>query len=374
MQPVDHEITLAEMDALLMRRALALAENGRGAVEPNPLVGCVIARQGVVLSEGFHRRFGQPHAEVEALANTLDDLAGATMYVTLEPCCHHGKTPPCVDAILASGIRRVVVAMEDPFALVQGAGIARLRAAGIQVDVGSGGDDARSLNAPYLHRLRTTCPWIVGKWAMSLDGRIATRTGESRWISSAASRALVHQLRGCMDAIIVGSGTVAIDNPLLTARPGGPRVATRIVLASRATIPSDCQLVTTAREAPVMIVVSSAAKQEDCRRLELAGCEVVCVDGQTETARLRQLVLLLGQRDWTNVLVEGGSHVLGAFLDARLFNEVHVFIAPCLIGGAAAPGPCGAIGIEHMNAAVSFQTCEFRQVDRDFYFRGRWES
>src|SRR5207253_7885382 len=216
------------------RRALELAERGRGYVEPNPLVGAVVVHDGRIIGEGWHQRYGEAHAEVNALTAAGDAARGATLYVTLEPCCHHGKTPPCTDAVLRAGVQRVVAAMLDPFPQVSGKGADLLRAAGVTVDVGLCEAEARRLNAPYLKLLATGLPYVTAKWAMTLDGKIATRTGDSKWISNEASRRRVHELRGRMDAIIVGIGTALADDPLLTARPTGPRTPARIVLDSRA--------------------------------------------------------------------------------------------------------------------------------------------
>ncbi len=236
-----------------MARAIELALRGEGAVEPNPMVGCVIMRDGETIGEGFHARFGSPHAEVEALAVAASRAHGADVYVTLEPCCHHGKTPPCTQALISAGVRRVIVAQRDPFAKVAGQGIAELERAGIEVQVGLLESEARALNAPYLKLLAQGRPWIIAKWAMTLDGKLATRSGDSRWISSPASRGIVHALRGRVDAIMVGRGTAAADDPLLTARPAGLRTATRIVLDSLATLPSDSQLARTAHDGPVIM-------------------------------------------------------------------------------------------------------------------------
>src|SRR5436309_2908852 len=235
-----------------MHRALELAERGRGFVEPNPLVGAVLVRDGQVVGEGWHQRYGQAHAEVNALSAAGEAARGATLYVTLEPCCHHGKTPPCTDAVLKAGVARVVVAMADPFPKVSGGGLAILRAAGVEVHVGLCEPEARELNAPYLKLLRTGRPWVHAKWAMTLDGKIATRTGDSKWISGEESRRRVHELRGRMDAILVGRGTVVADDPLLTARPAGPRVAARVVVSASGELPERCQLRATAREVPVI--------------------------------------------------------------------------------------------------------------------------
>src|SRR5665213_509031 len=229
-------------DETWMRRALELAERGRGWVEPNPLVGAVVVRDGQIVSEGWHQRYGEAHAEVNALATAGEAARGATLYVTLEPCCHQGKTPPCTDAILRAGVGRVVAAMSDPFPAVAGKGADLLCAAGVPVDFGIEEAAARRLNAPYLTLLAIGQPYVHAKWAMTLDGKIATRTGDSKWISNEASRHLAHKLRGRMDAVIVGVGTAIADDPQLTARPPGPRTAIRIILDSKCRLSADSVL------------------------------------------------------------------------------------------------------------------------------------
>ncbi|HPP52060.1 MAG TPA: bifunctional diaminohydroxyphosphoribosylaminopyrimidine deaminase/5-amino-6-(5-phosphoribosylamino)uracil reductase RibD, partial [Thermoguttaceae bacterium] len=268
-----------ELDRRYMERALELARLGQGWVEPNPMVGCVIAHGPEVVGEGWHQRFGGAHAEVEALREAGQRARGATLYVTLEPCCHQGKTPPCTEAILAAGVQRVVAAMKDPFPQVAGQGLRRLAEAGLEVHCGLLEAEARRLNAPYLKLIQTGRPWVIAKWAMTLDGKLATRTGQSRWISGPESRALVHQLRGRVDAVLVGSRTAALDDPLLTARPPGPRTAVRIVVDGRARLASESQLVRTARQAPVLVAAGPEAAAVDLRRLESAGCEVFVAPG-----------------------------------------------------------------------------------------------
>src|SRR4051812_10972491 len=245
-----------------MRRALAEAGRGRGRVEPNPMVGAVVVRDGQPVGVGHHARFGGPHAEGVALAEAKDAACGATLYVTLEPCCHVGKTPPCTDAVLGAGIRRVVAAMPDPFPKVAGGGLARLRTAGLEVEVGLLDDAAARLNAAYLKRVTTGLPYVIAKWAMTLDGKTAVASGDSRWISGPRARALVHELRGRMDAILVGIGTALADDPQLTARPPGPRCAARVVLDSAARLPHDGRLARTAREVPVWLAVNENAPPE----------------------------------------------------------------------------------------------------------------
>ncbi len=258
-----------------MRRALAEAARGLGAVEPNPMVGAVVVRDGQVVGIGHHARFGGPHAEVVALEAAGEAARGATLFVTLEPCCHHGKTPPCTDALIRAGIARVVAAMGDPFARVAGAGFARLAEAGIAVEVGLLGDEARRLNAPYLKRLETGRPFVTAKWAMTLDGKIAARTGQSAWISGPRSRALVHEVRGRMDAIVVGIGTALADDPQLTARPPGPRTATRVVLDASARLPFRSRLATTATEVPVLVAATLSAPADRVHDLRGFGVRVL---------------------------------------------------------------------------------------------------
>jgi diaminohydroxyphosphoribosylaminopyrimidine deaminase / 5-amino-6-(5-phosphoribosylamino)uracil reductase len=360
-----------DLDLWHMRRALELAAQGQGFVEPNPMVGCVIARGAEIIGEGWHRRFGQAHAEVEALKVAGPRAAGATLYVTLEPCCHFGKTPPCTQAILTAQIARVVAAARDPFPAVDGGGLAELKKGGVEVHVGVLEDEANRLNAPYLKLLGTGRPWVIAKWAMTLDGKIATRTGSSQWISNAQSREVVHQLRGRMDAILVGRGTAEHDDPLLTARPPGPRTALRIVLDTHAALRSESQLVQTAQKTPVMVAVGSESKPSQRQRLTAAGCDVFLCEGATHAARLGALLEELGRRRLTNVLVEGGGRLLGSLLDSRQIDEAHVFIAPKLVGGAAASSPVGGEGIAKLSDALLLDALEVRQLGGDVYLRGR---
>lgn len=360
-----------ELDDWHMQRALELAFRGQGFVEPNPMVGCVIARGAEIIGEGWHRRYGGPHAEIEALRIAGSRAAGATLYVTLEPCCHRGKTPPCTEAILAAALGRVVVAQLDPFPEVAGKGIAQLRAAGIAVEVGPGEADAKRLNAPYLKLLETGRPWVLAKWAMTLDGKLATRTGESRWISGPQSREVVHRLRGRMDAVIVGRGTADRDDPLLAARPARPRIASRIVLDTGASLALDSQLVRTAAEVPVLVASAETAPPPNRQRLAEAGCEVLVLPGKDHAERLDALLVELGRRGMTNVLFEGGAQVLGVLLDSRAIDEVHVFIAPKLLGGADAPGPVAGRGLAAMADAWLLPSPAIETLGADVYVHGK---
>lgn len=362
------------IDSQFMARAIELAKCGEGAVEPNPMVGCVLTVDGRVAGEGYHRRYGGPHAEVEALRAAGPAARGATAYVTLEPCCHHGKTPPCVDALLEAGIRRVVVAQVDPFPAVAGRGLERLRAAGVEVVVGPLADQARSLNAPYLHRLRTGRPWVIGKWAMSLDGKIAAASGDSRWISGVESRAFVHALRGKVDGIVVGAGTARIDDPLLTARPPGPRVAARIVLDSLASLRLDSRLVQTAREQPLIVVVGPQAEPRRLEALAERGAECLQLTDQNRAARWDRLLETLGSRRFTNLLVEGGAQLFGDLFDRDAIDELHLFVAPIVIGGAGAPSPVGGAGVRRVAEAARWTTVAWRGSGEDLHWTGRRDA
>ncbi len=359
-----------QKDRQWMDEALALAEKGRGFVEPNPLVGAVIVQGDRRVGQGWHRRYGEGHAEINALAEAGEAARGATLYVTLEPCSHHGKTPPCTEAIVRAGVRRVVAAMVDPFTQVRGQGLALLQAAGIEVEVGLGETSARRLNAPYLKVLATGRPYVHAKWAMTLDGKIATRTSDSKWISNEASRRRVHELRGRMDAIVVGIGTVLADDPLLTARPPGPRTPVRIVLDSHCRLPLTSRLATTARQAPVLVVSAGAEDKERAHALQALGCGWLALPDEKGRPGVRGLLEELGQRRMTNLLVEGGSEVLGSFLDAGEINEVHVFVAPWLAGGREARTPLGGEGVDRIADALVLEEWQMECIEGNVLLHG----
>jgi diaminohydroxyphosphoribosylaminopyrimidine deaminase/5-amino-6-(5-phosphoribosylamino)uracil reductase len=353
-------------DELWMRRALALAAGGRGLVEPNPMVGAVaLDSAGRPVGEGWHPRFGGPHAEVVALAAAGDAARGGTLVVTLEPCCHHGKTPPCTDVVLRAGVRRVVAAMRDPFPKVAGGGFRVLRDAGVEVTVGVCEPDAEALNAPYLMLVREGRPWVVAKWAMTLDGRTAARTGDSKWISGEESRRKVHELRGRVDAVVVGRRTVVADDPLLTARPPGPRTPARVVLTRTGELPERCQLRATARDGPVLVLTAP----ENVGKLAgwaADGAEVVGLPAGVDAALAE-----LGRRRMTNVLVEGGAGVLGAFADAGLIDEVWAFVAPVVVGGAGAVSPVGGAGVGRIAEGLRLSDPRVERCGDDVWVRGR---
>jgi diaminohydroxyphosphoribosylaminopyrimidine deaminase/5-amino-6-(5-phosphoribosylamino)uracil reductase len=365
-------------DASHMAGALELAARGRGRVEPNPMVGCVLVKGGRVIARGFHRRFGGPHAEAEALRAAGRAAAGATAYVTLEPCAHFGKTPPCADALIAAGVRRVVAAMADPNPLVAGQGLRRLRRAGLRVETGLMRAEAEALNRPFVTFHRLWRPYVILKWGQSIDGKIATRGGESKWITSRESRRAAHRLRARVDAVIVGVGTVLADDPDLTARHARPlRRAARVILDRRLRTPPGARVVRSARRVPTLIACAPGSRSAETakrrRRLEAAGCEVVEVKSGRSGILPGALLSLLRSRGMTNVMVEGGSRVLGSFFDAGLVDEAVVFVAPRVIGGAGAPGALGGRGPARMGEVTEARRVSLRASGPDLCYNvGFW--
>ncbi len=366
-------MTQDEVDRRWMQMALDLARRGQGVVEPNPMVGCVLVRDGQLLGHGWHERFGGPHAEVNAINQAGDkDLRRATAYVTLEPCCHFGKTPPCVDSLIGFGIGRVVAATLDPNPLVSGKGFQRLKESGIQVECGVLEAEATRLNAPFFKRVRERLPWTIAKWAMSLDGKIATASGHSQWISNTASREWVHRLRGRVDCIMVGIGTALADDPLLTARPPGARVAQRAILDTHLRLPETSRLVATAKEVPVILFAGPEASEARQHRLEALGCVVVRCLHSSRRERLVEAMGYLSQtRDVTNLLVEGGGEVLGCCLEAGLIDMCEVFVCPKLIGGQSAPSPIGGLGLDRVDLSPTMELESIQQHGSDLHLSVR---
>lgn len=359
------ESSVSTRDQQLLARTIELGRNGLGNVSPNPQVGAVVARDGEVLGEGWHERYGEAHAEVNAIADCGGvDLSGATLYVSLEPCCHEGQQPPCTDAILAAGIGRVVVASDDPTEKASGRGLGILRDEGVEVELASGemAATARLENQAFRKHARTGRPWVLFKSAMSIDGKVATSEGDSQWISDASSRELVHVWRAEVDAVAVGIGTAMADDPQLTVRtPGAEKQPRRIVFDSDARLPLDSQLVSQAPEVELIIVVSRAAPRSAIEALESAGAEVVVVSGENEPLRVSDALSQLGKLDppVTSLLLEGGPHLAGAFFDAGEIDEIRLFIAPLVLGGASARDPLegmGATMIADATRALSLTT------------------
>lgn len=354
-----------------MRRALELAERGLGRTSPNPAVGAVVARDGAIVGEGYHRRAGQPHAERIALANAGESARGADIYVTLEPCCHHGRTPPCTDAIIEAGIKCVFYAMEDPDPRCAGGGDAALRAAGIEVAGGILRDESRKLLAGYIHHRLTGRPLVTVKLAMSLDGRIATRTGDSQWISGEASRRIVHQMRDRCDAVMVGVGTVIADDPALTTRgvPDG-RDALRVIVDTRARTPADAQVVRGTSDEGCLIACTDAANPDRVCLLRDAGAEVLVLPQRERHVDLAALMDALGERGALNVLMEGGGGLVAGALEADVVDRMMLFYAPLIIGGRdAVPGVAG-VGAECVANARRLRDVTVRRVGNDLLVEG----
>jgi diaminohydroxyphosphoribosylaminopyrimidine deaminase/5-amino-6-(5-phosphoribosylamino)uracil reductase len=347
---------IADSDRRHLARAIEIAEQGRGRVSPNPLVGAVIADATGALGEGFHAELGGPHAEVEAIRAAGDaDLGGATMYLSLEPCCHHGRTPPCTDAIREAGIRRVLIASDDPSEHASGRGLGILRDEGVDVVIADGelAERARLLNQPFRKHARTGRPWVLFKSAMTVDGKVATRSGDSKWISGEASRRRAHHWRAECDAVAVGIGTALTDDPQLTARVDHVlRQPRRVVFDSVARLPIDGKLVRDARQIPLTVVVSRAAPRAATDALVAHGADVIVATGENEPARVCSALDQLGAAGIGSILLEGGPHLAGAFLDAGEVDEIRLFLAPLVLGGRTARDPIEGEGAEQIAEAV----------------------
>ena len=359
-----------------MQRALRLAARGLGRVEPNPMVGCVIVRKGRVVGEGYHRRFGGAHAEVVALSGAGPKARGATVYVTLEPCCHYGKTPPCTEALQAAKVSKVFAAMRDPNPLVAGKGIRVLRKAGIEVIEGPLQTEALELNAAYLKCETQGQPYVIAKWAQSIDGKIATHSGDSKWISSEPARKWTHRIRARVDGIIVGSQTVLRDDPELTCRGERiKRLAERVILDTRLRTPAHCKLARTAREIPTVIFTSrQAMTTARARRLGLAGVLIKPAPLRGKHISLKHVLKKLAGQGMSNVLIEGGGQILGSAFDQGLVDEVIVFIAPRLIGGSAAPSALSGKGVSLIAQSQRLKNLKIRRIGPDMLYHFRLPS
>lgn len=355
-----------------MCRALALAELGCGWTSPNPMVGAVIVRDGKILGEGYHQKCGQAHAERNALASCAGSPRGATMYVTLEPCCHTGRQPPCVDAILESGIARVVVGTLDPNPLVAGKGVRILREHGVAVEVGVLEDECRALNTVFFHFIQTGLPYVVLKYAMTLDGKIATRTGASRWVTGEQARRRVHEDRNRYRAILVGVGTVLADDPLLTCRVEGGRDPVRVVCDSHLRTPLDAHLVRTAQQTPVILATLCADAARKAA-YEAAGCQVWTLPAHEGRVSLPALMERLGGEGIDSVLIEGGAAVHGAALESGIVDRVQAYLAPKLFGGADAPSPIGGQGVALPDEAVRLKNSRITRLGEDFLIESEVE-
>ena len=355
-------------DQRFMFRALDLAARARGLTSPNPMVGAVIVRDGTVVGEGFHRAAGKPHAEIEALAAAGADAGGATLYVTLEPCVHHGRTPPCAPSVIEAGIRRVVVAIGDANPLVAGRGLAALREAGLDVVDGVLEAQAGALNRVFLSAMRSQRPHVTLKAAATLDGKIADVHGTSKWITGDAARAEAHRLRSEADALVVGIGTVLADDPSLTVRLEGrwPREPFRVVLDSTARTPITSRLILGATPARALVAVGAEAPAARVRAIEATGAQVVRCPGTNARVSLAALLSELFARDVRGVLVEGGAEVAASFVDADFVDRVALFFAPLVLGGRAAPPVVGGVGRE-LKRALALESLGVRRVGDDLF-------
>src|SRR3954447_11292178 len=367
-------LAATERDHKHLYRAIELAAQAQGRTSPNPLVGAVVVKGDRTIGEGFHEAAGMPHAERMALAACSEDPSGATMYVSLEPCAHHGRTPPCTEAIVEAKLKRVVVASDDPTGKASGRGLGILRDEGIQVDVANGevAEAARLLNQPFRKHARTGRPLVLLKYAMTLDGKVATRSGDSKWISGENSRARAHRWRAESDAVAVGIGTVLADDPLLTARVEGvPRQPRRVIFAAEGRLPIDSQLVQSAAETPVILICSRAASRTHVQALGAAGVDVVTVSGENESARVLAALDELGSRDVQQLLVEGGPHLAGAFVDAGEVDELRGFIAPVVAGGRGAKPAVEGEGVELIADASRALHTTVERIDDDVLVTAR---
>ena len=347
-----------------MKRAIELAKRGAGWTSPNPMVGAVIVKDGRIIGEGWHRRCGELHAERNALAALTEPAEGATIYVTLEPCCHYGRTPPCTEAILEHGIARVVIGSRDPNPLVAGKGARLLREHGVEVIEDFLREECDAINPVFFKYITTRQPYVVMKYAMTLDGKIAAYTGASKWITGEAARAHVHGLRGRCSAIMAGIGTVIADDPMLNCRIAGAHQPLRVVVDSHLRIPESSQLVKSAREFPLLIACADE-NPEKAAALQKAGAEVVCLPGADGRVDLKALMTCLGERSIDSVLVEGGGELHEACMQEKIVDHVCAYIAPKLLGGRDAKTPIEGIGADCPDNAAMLENLQITQLERD---------
>lgn len=357
-----------------MRRALELARKGEGYTSPNPMVGCVVVKDGQIISEGYHEKYGEFHAERNALTRCTGDTTGADLYVTLEPCCHQGKTPPCTDIIIEKKIARVFVGSMDSNPLVAGKGVQILRDHGIYVETGILEDECLKLNEVFYHYITTKTPFVVMKYAMTLDGKIACATGDSKWVTGETARAQVHRMRGRYRGIMVGIGTVLADDPMLNCRVEGGVDPVRIICDSNLHIPLVSQIVKTASEIETIVACSqetleSERKQEKIRKLQDAGIQLIGTKG-AHGVNLVELMKKLGEQNIDSILLEGGGTLNASALEDGIVNKVYAYIAGKLIGGMDARSPVEGMGIDRMADAITLKHMEIERLDDDFCIVG----
>lgn len=355
-------------DIKYMRMALKLAEKGAGYTSPNPMVGAVIVKDGKVIGKGYHERCGEGHAEVNAFKNAISDTEGATIYVTLEPCSHYGRTPPCADLIISKKIKRAVIAMTDPNPLVAGRGIKKMCDAGIDVTVGVLEDESKLLNEIFIKYITTKMPFVLYKSAMTLDGKIASHTGKSQWISCEKSRAECQELRHRYTSIMTGINTVLADNPMLTCRTDGKKNPIRIILDSKMKIPTDCNIVKTAQEVPTILAVCE--ENEKAAQLENSGIEILKVPEFNGGIDIQKLMVLLGDKGIDSILLEGGGTLAFSFFSAGVVDKVRMYISPKILGGAYAKTPVEGIGFDCPDNASRLDKITQRMSGEDIVIEG----
>lgn len=360
-------------DIKYMKLALDLAKKGMGWTSPNPMVGAVIVKDGQIIGKGWHERYGQKHAERNALENCICDPKGSTMYVTLEPCCHHGKQPPCTEAILKSQIRRVVIGSYDPNPLVSGKGIWFLKENGIQITEHVMEPECNKLNEVFFHYITTKKPFVVMKYAMTMDGKIATHTGQSQWITGEAARAHVHLQRHRYSAIMVGVGTVLADDPLLTCRMKNGRNPIRIICDTNLRTPLDSQIVTTARQVPT-ILATCASDTSAIMSYEKAGCHVINVNDKNSHVDLNELMEKLGSRQIDSILLEGGGSLNWSAVESGIVQKVQTYIAPKIFGGNDAKTPVSGLGIDFPANAFMLKNSVITRLGDDFLIESEVEN
>lgn len=352
-----------------MELAIKLAKKGEGKVNPNPMVGALIVKDGTIIGEGYHEKYGEGHAEVNAFKSLKEDPSGATMYVTLEPCSHYGKTPPCVDKIIQSKIKRVVIGMIDPNPLVSGNGVDKLKRAGIEVKVGVLEDKCKKLNEIFIKYILTKNPFVVLKTAMSLDGKIATRTGESKWITSEKSRLEVHNLRNKLSAIMVGVNTVIKDNPELTCRIENGNDPIRIIVDSTLKIPMDSKVLQN-KDNKTIIVTTKRANINSMQELLKKNIQVIIIEEKNGQVDLSELIKKLGELGIDSILLEGGSTLNYSALEENIVDKVMVYIAPKIIGGESSKTPVGGRGIDKLNDAFKLKNIAINILNEDILVEG----
>ncbi|MDZ7369758.1 MAG: bifunctional diaminohydroxyphosphoribosylaminopyrimidine deaminase/5-amino-6-(5-phosphoribosylamino)uracil reductase RibD [candidate division KSB1 bacterium] len=357
--------SISDFDAAMMRRALRLAEKGRGAVSPNPMVGAVIVKEGRIIGEGWHEQYGKAHAEVNAIHRSVGDLRGATMYVTLEPCNHTGKTGPCTMAILESGISEVVVALRDPNPLVNGQGINFLRTKGITVREGVLEEEARALNKGYCKHVKTGLPYVLLKMAQTLDGRIAASSGQSKWVTGEDARLAARKLRAQNDAILVGINTILADDPHLTVSPAKGTPPLRVILDSKLRIPLDANVVSDEMPHKTLIFTTEQASKEKVARITERGVLVKILEADERgLIPIPAILRTLGQMGVTSIMIEGGSRVHTECLRSGCADEIVIFIAPKILGEGV--NAIGDLGIRNVNAALELEIMSIRRLEKDF--------